>query len=59
MWTYNMSRQETEEFLLENLDQFLDILLTAYGMTVDEIITEHMSEEAEEYSSGLWHWEAC
>lgn len=48
-----------ELFLRENLDQFLDILLTAYGMTVDEIVTEHMMDEAEEFVSDTWYWEAC
>lgn len=59
MWPLNMDRQDMEDFIRENLDQFLDILLTAYGMTVDEIVTRHMLEEAEEYASGLWYWEAC
>lgn len=48
-----------EMFIRENLDQFLDILLTAYGMTVDEIVTEHMMDEAEEFTEGLYYWEAC
>lgn len=48
-----------ELFIRENLDEFLDVLLTAYGMTVDEIVTEHMMDEAEEFVSGTWYWEAC
>lgn len=59
MWPKNMSRQDMEMFIRENLDQFLDILLTAYGMTVDEIVTEHMMDEAEEFVSDTWCWEAC
>ena len=59
MWPKQMSRQDMELFLRENLDQFLDILLTAYGMTVDEIVTEHMMDEAEEFVSDTLYWEAC
>lgn len=59
MWPKQMSRQDMELFLRENLDQFLDILLTAYGMTVDEIVTEHMMDEAEDFVSDIWYWEAC
>ena len=59
MWPNQMSRQDMEMFIRENLDQFLDILLTAYGMTVDEIVTEHMMDEAEEFVSDAWCWEAC
>ena len=59
MWPLGMSRQETEEFILENLDAFLDILLTAYGMTVDEIVMNHMAEDAAEYAAGCGYWEAC
>ena len=59
MWPKNMSRQDMEMFIRENLDQFLDILLTAYGMTVDEIVTEHMMDEAEDFVSETMYWEAC
>ena len=59
MWPKQMSRQDMEMFIRENLDAFLDILLTAYGMTVDEIVTEHMLEEAEGFVSDTWYWEAC
>ena len=59
MWPKDMSRQDMEMFIRENLDQFLDILLTAYGMTVDEIVTEYMMDEAEEFVSETWYWEAC
>lgn len=59
MWPKQMSRQDMEMFIRENLDQFLDILLTAYGMTVGEIVTDHMMDEAEEFVSETWYWEAC
>ena len=59
MWPYGMSRKDMEMFIRENLDAFLDILLTAYGMTVDEIVTEHMMDEAEEFVSETCYWEAC
>lgn len=59
MWPQQMSRQDMEMFIRENLDEFLDILLTAYGMTVDEIVTEHMMDEAEEFVSDTLYWEAC
>lgn len=57
MWFGGMSRQDMEMFIRENLDEFLDILLTAYGMTVDEIVMEHMSEEAQDWAGD--YWEAC
>lgn len=59
MWPKQMSRQDMELFIRENLDQFLDILLTAYGMTVDEIVTEYMMDEAEDFVSESYYWEAC
>lgn len=59
MWPLDMNRKDMEGFLRENLDQFLDILLTAYGMTVDEIVMTHMYEEAAEYAAEGMYWEAC
>ena len=57
MWPFGMDRQELEAFLLEYLDDFLDILLTAYGMTVDEIVMNHMADEAAEWAGDSW--DAC
>ena len=59
MWPKQMSRQDMEMFIRENLDQFLDILLTCYGQDVDEIVMNHMMDEAEEFVSDAWYWEAC
>ena len=57
MWPFGMSRREMESFLRENSDGLISILLDAYGMTVDEIVTEHMSEEAQDWAGD--YWEAC
>lgn len=59
MWPFGMTRQELLEFLRENSEAFFDILLTAYGMTVDEIVMNHMAEDAAEYAAGCGYWEAC
>ena len=48
-----------EMFIRENLDQFLDILLTCYGQDVDEIVINHMMDEAVEFVSESYYWEAC
>lgn len=57
MWPFGMSRREMESFLREYSDELISILLDAYGMTVDEIVMEHMSEEAQDWA---WdYWEAC
>ena len=45
MWPFGMTRNQLLDFLDEYRDLFLDILLTAYGMTVDEILTEHFPDE--------------
>ena len=55
MWPFGMTRQEMESFLREHSDVFIDILLDAYGFTVDEIVMEHMAEDAEAWG----YWEAC
>ena len=49
MWPLGMTRQELEAFLREYWDEFLEILLTAYGLTVSEIVTGHLSEEAADW----------
>lgn len=59
MWPLNLSRQDIEDFIHENLDAFLDILLTTHGMDVDEILMNHMLDDLEEYAKGVWQWEAC
>ncbi len=41
-----MNRQELEAFLGEYWDAFLDVLLAAYGMTVEEIVAGPLAEEA-------------
>lgn len=54
MWPFGMSRQDMTEFLKENIDAFLDILLTTNGMDVDAIVMNFMEEDAEEYAKGCW-----
>lgn len=57
MWPFGMTRREMESFLREYSDELISILLDAYGMTVDEIVMEHMSEEAQDWT--VDYWEAC
>lgn len=59
MWLYGMTREECKDFLKENLDKVLDVLMTAYLFTMDEIITEHLSDEVDEYLAEGHCWEAC
>lgn len=54
MWPFGMSRQDMTEFLKENIDVFLDILLTTNGMDVDAIVMKFMQEDAAEYAKGCW-----
>lgn len=57
MWPFGMTRREMESFLREYSDELISILLDAYWMTVDEIVMEHMSEEAQDWAGD--YWEAC
>lgn len=57
MWPYGMTRQEVRDFLREYSDELIDILLDGYQLTVDEILMNHMADEAEEYAGDFW--EAC
>lgn len=57
MWPFGMTRQEMESFLREYSDELIEILLDGYGMTVDEIVMDHMAEEAEAWTAD--YWEAC
>lgn len=59
MYPYNLTRQQTEAFIKENLDAFLDILLTTCSYDVDSILMNHMLDDLEEYAQGCWDWEAC
>lgn len=59
MYQYGLTRQQTEEFIKENLDAFLDILLTTCSYDVDSILMNHMLDDLEEYAKGCWDWEAC
>lgn len=56
MYPYGMTREEFEDFLKEYSDVLIDILLTAYSYTVEEIAINHMYAEAESYTEG---WEVC
>jgi hypothetical protein len=59
MYPYGLTRQQTEEFIKENIDVFLDILLTTCSYDVDSILMNHMLDDLEEYAKGCWEWEAC
>jgi len=59
MWPYGMTRQEVRDLLREYSDELIDILLDAYGMTVDEIIINHLADEAEAWAGERYYWEAC
>ena len=59
MWPYNMTYQQMKEFLIENCEEFVDNMMVAYAFTVDEIVMNHMSDQAEEYAQNLYQWEAC
>ena len=54
MWPFGMTRIDMTEFLKENIDAFLDILLTINGMDVDAIVMNFMQEEAAEFAKGCW-----
>lgn len=54
MWPFGMTRQEMESFLREHSDELIEILLDAYGLTVDEIVMEHLPEEAEAWTGDYW-----
>ena len=59
MYPYGLTRQQTEEFIKENIDVFLDILLTTCSYDVDSILMNHMLDDLEEYAKGVWQLEAC
>ena len=59
MWPFGMTRQEMKDFLQEYSEEFIEILLKAYGYTVDEIVVNHMAEEAEAFTGRGDYWEAC
>lgn len=45
-----------EDFLKEYSDELIDILLDAYGFTVDSIVMGHLSNEAAEWAAGVNCW---
>lgn len=59
MWPYNMTYQQMKEFLMENCEEFIDNMMEAYAYTVDEIVINHMADNAEEFAQNALHWEAC
>lgn len=59
MYPYGLTRQQTEAFIKEHIDAFLDILLTTCSYDVDSILMNHMQDDLEEYAKGCWEWEAC
>ena len=58
MWPYGMTRQEMEAFLREYSYELIQILLDAYGYTVDEIVMNHMAEDAAVFTGQTDYWEA-
>ena len=59
MWPYNMTYQQMKEFLMENCEEFIDNMMKAYAYTVDEIVINHMADNAEEFVQNALYWEAC
>ncbi len=59
MWPYNMTYQQMKEFLMENCEEFIDNMMEAYAYTVDEIVINHMADNAEEFVQNALYWEAC
>ena len=58
MWE-KMDYQQRLEFLNEYHDQVNDILLTAFGYTIDSIVYGHLMDQLEEYCEADLYWEAC
>ena len=59
MWPYNMTYQQMKEFLMENCEEFIDNMMEAYAYTVDEIVINHMADNAEEFVQNALYWEVC
>ena len=59
MWPYNMTYQQMKEFLMENCEEFIENMMEAYAYTVDEIVINHMADNAEEFVQNALYWEAC
>lgn len=59
MWPFGMTRQEMKDFLTEYSYELIEILLDAYDMTVDEIVMNHMAEDAVSYVGDVNYWEVC
>lgn len=59
MWFGGMSRQEYQDFLLENAEHIIDTLLDAHSYLLDSIVLDDLQEELEEYRENLRYWEAC
>lgn len=59
MWHYSMTYQQMKEFLMENCEEFIDNMMEAYAYTVDEIVINHMADNAEEFAQNVLYWEAC
>lgn len=59
MWFGGMSRQEYQDFLVENSEHIIDTLLDAHSYLLDSIVLDDLQEELEEYRENLRYWEAC
>ena len=40
MWPYNMTRQDVEDFLLDNAREFIDYMMTACSYEVESALTD-------------------
>lgn len=59
MWFGGMSKQEYQDFLVENAEHIIDTLLDAHSYLLDSIVLDDLQEELEEYRENLRYWEAC
>lgn len=49
MWFGGMSRQEYQDFLLENAEHIIDTLLDAHSYLLDSIVLDDLQEELRDY----------
>lgn len=59
MWFGGMSRQEYQDFLVENAEHIIDTLLDTHSYLLDSIVLDDLQEELEEYRENVRYWEAC
>lgn len=49
MWFGGMSRQEYQDFLMENAERIIDTLLDAHSYLLDSIVLDDLQEELRDY----------